>query len=153
MWEYLGRGDDMVVFASGEKFWPGDVEQRISAHADVAAALVVGTGRARGALLLELDDKARHQSAEEVLERVWPVIQEVHAVCSPAARIVRELVVVADAERPFIRTPKGSVARGPTTRLYAQDLDVKYKTAVEKGVAAPAGAVDILLDGVEVQDG
>lgn len=150
MWEYLGRADDMIIFSSGEKFWPGDVERDIAAHADVACALVVGTGRARSALLLEPTPRVGCLGGEALLGRVWPAIRATHAVCSPAARIRRALVVVADAGRPFVRTPKGSVARGPTARLYARDLDARYEAAAAEGVEAPESAGEILVRGAQV---
>ncbi|KAJ4344664.1 uncharacterized protein N0V89_012408 [Didymosphaeria variabile] len=149
LWDHQGRADDMLVFASGEKSWPVEVEKRIAQHSDVNEALIIGTGRESAALLLDVQNP-QGLTKEEVLDRVWPDIEATHSICSPAARILRELVVVADPERPFVKTPKGNVQRAATAKLYADDLARTDKEAAERGVAAPATAVEILTDGVQL---
>ncbi|KAK7184068.1 thioester reductase domain-containing protein [Paraphaeosphaeria sporulosa] len=150
LWDHQGRNDDMLVFASGEKFWPVDVESRISQHPSVSEALVIGTGRQRAALLLELQPTAGERTTKETLDEVWPAIEATHAMCSPAARILRAFVVVADQERPFVKTPKGTVARGPTATLYAAALAELDRAATQRGIAAPESAVEISTGGVQL---
>lgn len=147
LWDYAGRSDDMIIFASGEKFWPLDVERRISQHADVHEALIIGTGRERVVLLLDIP-AAKELGRQEAIDRIWPVIEATHDACSPAAQILREFILVADPERPFVRTPKGSVQRGDTARLYAEDIAKLDGEAAERNIAAPPSAVEILTKGV-----
>jgi acyl-coenzyme A synthetase/AMP-(fatty) acid ligase len=149
LWEHQGRGDDMVVFASGEKFWPVDVERGLAQHAHVNEALIVGTGRERAALLLDVEC-TQGMTAEEAVDEVWPAIEATHSVLSPAARVLRAFIIVVDAERPFVKTPKGNVQRGTTAKLYAGHLARLDSEAAERGIAAPAAAVEMLTDGVQL---
>lgn len=47
LWAYSGRSDDILVLLTGEKTNPTTMEQHISHHPEVLAALVVGTYRCR----------------------------------------------------------------------------------------------------------
>jgi acyl-coenzyme A synthetase/AMP-(fatty) acid ligase len=146
LWDFQGRNDDMIVLASSEKFWPVAVEKLIVQHPNVRDAVVIGTGRVRPVLLLDVES-AQNVGLEKVLADVWPVIEATHAICSPAARIQKEFIVVVDPARPLVRTAKGNVQRAATTKLYADDLarlDEKVR------VAAPAAAMEVLAEGTRM---
>ncbi|TGO22101.1 hypothetical protein BPAE_0182g00080 [Botrytis paeoniae] len=54
LWLYSGRSDDIIVLLTGEKPNPVSMEQQISYHPEIRAALVIGAHRFQTALLIEL---------------------------------------------------------------------------------------------------
>lgn len=52
--KYYGRRDDIVVLSTGAKFNPVPMELRIAEHPKVAGALVVGKGRPKAGLIVEM---------------------------------------------------------------------------------------------------
>lgn len=116
-WKPAGRADALLNFLTGETFHPSAAEQRISAHAGVAEAVLIGTRRPRAALILRLERGA-------ALDGVWAVVEEVNADAPVYARVARHMVLVV--EEPFARTAKGSVQKGGVVGLYEGELDELY---------------------------
>lgn len=53
VWLYRGRADDIIVFSTGEKLNPIEMEDTLSVNPAVSAALVTGVGRFQSSLLVE----------------------------------------------------------------------------------------------------
>lgn len=125
LWLYRGRTDDVSVLATGELVNPLSVEQDIfSSHShegssgavrkDVAAAVLVGAGRWKTAVIAEPALHAHDAAASDpiafVTQRLWPVVQRatVSAGLSWTASIPSpEYVPVTERDRPLARTQKG----------------------------------------------
>jgi acyl-coenzyme A synthetase/AMP-(fatty) acid ligase len=76
MWKWVGRLDDIITFSTGEKMFAASLEQKISALEGVKSALLVGPGRQRPALLIELQDATL--SHTEVTDQVWVTVDELN---------------------------------------------------------------------------
>ena len=129
LWQYRGRSDDLQVFRSGEKYHPVVVEQRLSSSPDVTEALLVGTGRPQAALLLEMKQGTPLETArqrEEVLSRLWPLVEEVNRMCPTYAKITKDLTLILSPGKPMARAAKGTVQRRATVTLYEKELDMIY---------------------------
>ena len=129
LWQYRGRSDDLQVFRSGEKYHPVVVEQRLSSSPDVTEALLVGTGRPQAALLLEMKQGTPLETArqrEEVLSRLWPLVEEVNRMCPTYAKITKDLTLILSPAKPMARAAKGTVQRRATVALYEKELDMIY---------------------------
>ena len=129
LWQYRGRSDDLQVFRSGEKYHPVAVEQRLSSSPDVAEALLVGTGRPQAALLLEMKQGTPLETAqqrEEVLLRLWPLVEEVNKMCPIYAKITKDLTLILSPAKSMARAAKGTVQRRATVVLYEKELDMIY---------------------------
>ncbi len=129
LWQYRGRSDDLQVFMSGEKYHPVAVEQRLVSSPDVAEALLVGTGRPQAALLLEMKQGTPMETPEkreEVLLRLWPLVEEVNNMCPTYAKITRDLTLILSPAKPMARAAKGTVQRSATVALYEKELDVIF---------------------------
>lgn len=70
---FVGRADDVLVLANGEKFNPVGMENTITSHTFVSGAVVVGMRRSQVALLVEKADHAP-SSDEEFIDAIWPTI-------------------------------------------------------------------------------
>lgn len=132
LWQYRGRSDDLQVFGSGEKYHPVVVEQRLASSPIVAEALLVGTRRPQAALLLEMKQGTpleTPQQREEVLLRLWPLVEEVNKMCPTYAKITKDLTLFLSPAKPMPRTAKGTVQRSATMALYEKELDMIYAKA------------------------
>ena len=135
LWQYRGRTDDLQVFKSGEKYHPVAVEQRLKGSPDVAEALLVGTGRPQAALLLEMERGTpleTLQQREEVLVRLWPLVEEVNKMCPTYAKITQDLTLILRPAKPMARAAKGTVQRATTVALYEEELDMIYANVMAK---------------------
>ncbi|KAI9660744.1 MAG: putative NRPS-like protein biosynthetic cluster [Alyxoria varia] len=124
MWSYQGRADDVIVFNNGEKLHPGAIEDAVNLHSELSAALVEGNGRFQAALLVE--SKTCPRSAQEekhFVDRIWPTIREACENTAAHGKISKDLICVARADKPFLRTAKGSVRRKVMLDEYKGELD------------------------------
>ena len=162
-WLYEGRADDIIVFSNGEKLNPLSSEQSIEAHAEIQNAIVVGAGRFQAGLLLDpIKETLDNCGQSQLLERVWPLIEEVNGNTVAHGRINRNLIFFAKPEKPLLRTPKGSVRKKLSLDLYSEEIDKLYKaTEADAKISArssldlsrPESVLTSLCDMVEEQTG
>lgn len=127
LWLYKGRIDDIIVFSTGEKLNPLDMEAIISSHPAVSACLVSGFGRFQSSLLIEAANPPSNEAGERrLIDEIWPSIQEANASSPSHGRIHRNMITIADAGLPFLRAGKGTVQRQLTLDLYDKELNELY---------------------------
>ena len=127
LWRFHGRKDDVLVLSNGEKLNPVLMESQLQSLPDVSGALITGTGHFQPALILELRKSVSIVEEEaELDESLWAAIESANAVMPAHGRVVRSLVLIASAEKPFIRAGKGTVVRKLTEDLYSQEIRDLY---------------------------
>lgn len=134
LWQYHGRADDMLVFASGEKFHPAAVENHIVQHPEVEEALLVGTRRPQAALLVAMRVEiplASPEERKEAIERLWPTIKESNETCPAYAELTEGHILFVSPQKPLMKTAKGTIQRSSTERLYNQELDQLFEEAAK----------------------
>ncbi|KAI0423280.1 hypothetical protein F5X98DRAFT_369287 [Xylaria grammica] len=145
-WLYQGRSDDIIVFSTGEKISPNEMEDIINSNPAVDAAFIAGQGRFQSSLLVEaLVPPANAQDRQNLLEAIWPSVHVANAKCPSHGRIHRNMILFTTAAKPMLKTGKGTVRKGPTTDLYASELDSLYNEAnalVEKPDMRSKGGYD-----------
>lgn len=143
-WTYRGRADNWIAMSNGLKFDPKTTEDIIGSHPDVSAVLVAGARRYRLCLLVELDDTSypsapfESAAAEEkwkgqMLESIWPLIEEANHKAPKFGRIPQELVLFTARDKPFSRTAKGSIQRNLSLAAYDKAIDELYSKS-EQGL-------------------
>lgn len=128
LWLFKCRKDDTIVLSNAEKFNPVSTEIIIQGHPALKGALVVGTGRSQCALIIE---PQIHGNNDDLVDQIWPTIEEANAQSPSHRQIERILVMVSKPEKPFQRAGKGTVMRYFTTQNYAKEIDELY-SAFEK---------------------
>ncbi|KAG8166123.1 hypothetical protein KVR01_004675 [Diaporthe batatas] len=132
LWTFHGRVDDIVVLSNGEKFNPVPSEVQISAHPLVNGSLIIGQGRPQPSLILEL--KEPHDTLKHLVQTVWPTIEKANTQAPGQGRITRDMILIASPSKPFKRSPKGTVVRATTSRLYQDELDQLYKREISNNI-------------------
>lgn len=132
LWRWRARADDIIVFLTGEKTNPISMEQHIVAsNPELTGALVVGAQRFQAALLIEPASSQTLTTSDEaaLIERVWPSVEEANRSAPAHARVEKSFILVASADRPFIRAGKGTHVRRPSIAQYTKEIEDLYATA------------------------
>ena len=139
LWMHRGRADDIIVFLTGEKTNPISMEDHITSHPEVRAVLVAGAQKIQAALLVELvtTNKLSLIERAEVIERIWPTIQQANQDCPNHARITKSHILFVHPDKPMLRAGKGTVQRQPTLKVYAKELDALYADAEKMTTITP----------------
>lgn len=128
LYTYEGRADNVIVLSNGEKFQPHTMELAIASHPAVRSAVVAGQGRFQISLLIEPAEswKGSTENTEELRDIIWQTVVAANESAPAHARLSKEYIIIAKAEKPFARTSKGTIRRGPTLDLYKEEFDNVY---------------------------
>jgi hypothetical protein len=140
-WKYLGRLDDRVTLFNGEKVLPVPFEHRVKQDALVQDCLVFGVGRAFPGLLVIPSIHATGKPAEEILDLLWPSIEDANIKAEQFGRVSREMVKVMPAGTEYPRTDKGTIIRAACYNHFNDVIEEVY-TSFEK----PKGKKGLVLE-------
>ena len=124
LWKFHARRDDILVLSNGEKLNPIPMETGMTASSGVAGAVVVGQGRARVALLVEL--QRDHTLGSDPVESLWPLVNQLNASIPSYGRVSRSMIIIADPAKPLARAGKGTVIRKLTVAAYENELNALF---------------------------
>jgi hypothetical protein len=121
---------DVIVFSNGEKLNPVTIEEIVTDHPELSAALVVGAGRFQPSLLLEPVTHPKTDSeAKELIDRIWPLVVTANKETVSHGQIGREFIMISSPGKPFLRAGKGTVQKASTLKLYKDEIDEFYEKA------------------------
>ncbi|CAL1703601.1 unnamed protein product [Somion occarium] len=147
LWRVVGRTDDVLVLATGEKIVPLPQEGYIGSVPEVAGSVMFGRGKNQAGILIEPRpelqiDPTDGEALVAFRNRIWPHIEEANKLGPAFARIFKETIIVTDPARPLPRAAKGTVQRKRALALYAEDIEALYEkieaSANANGIAPPA---------------
>lgn len=137
----LGRNDDVVVLATGEKVMPNVLEQMIETHRDIKTAVVVGQGQFEIGLMIE--PAFQHSSDAELIDKIWPHIDSANACMDRHARVsTKAAVMVKPAAKDIPRTDKGSVRRREVYEAFEAEIQSLYERLDLQTEHEPASKLD-----------
>ncbi|KAJ5280023.1 hypothetical protein N7478_005395 [Penicillium angulare] len=127
LWRHSGRADDVIVFSNGEKLNPVSIESAVSTHHDLQRAIVVGQGKFQAGIFLEpLKFPKDNAAALELIESVWPMIDQANQQTVAHGRIARHLVRISDPTKPIPASAKGSLQRVAFLTTYKDEIESLY---------------------------
>ncbi|EJD50787.1 L-aminoadipate-semialdehyde dehydrogenase [Auricularia subglabra TFB-10046 SS5] len=92
-YKYVGRLDDTLVQTLGEKTNPVPIELSIRGNSPyVSEVIVFGAGRPQTGCLILPSDLGKDMSRGELMEVVWPVIEQANAEAPSHSRLLPEMV-------------------------------------------------------------
>ncbi|KZT20596.1 acetyl-CoA synthetase-like protein [Neolentinus lepideus HHB14362 ss-1] len=132
LWKIIGRVDDVLILASGEKTVPAPIEGKILTSSLVSGAMMFGRGHNEVGILIEPRREHAINPVDEVTlaefrNLLWPIIEEANEGAPTFSRIFKEMILVTSPDKPMRRTPKGTVVRNATTADYAKEIDELYE--------------------------
>ncbi|QRW09275.1 AMP binding enzyme [Ceratobasidium sp. AG-Ba] len=136
LWRFVGRLDDQIILLNGEKVNPGPMEEEIVKSPIVLFAAMFGRERNQTGVLIDLLPAAKPRGMDaagqkELIEEIWPYIEKANAISPTHARLDKSTIVFTRDDRPLPYTPKGTVPRSATMKLYGDDIDAMY-ASIEK---------------------
>ena len=133
----LGRADELLVLATGEKVRPAALEKEISRHPFVKDVLAFGDGKFELGIIIELGKGVvppcvNLDVQQEVLLLIGRLglddyIQRGNDYVEGYGKVAHEMVVLTrEDDRPLLRTDKGSLARKENHTLFEKDIKKCY---------------------------
>lgn len=144
----VGRDDDIIVLATGEKADPLILENMLTDAPLVKSAVAFGDNRFNLGVIVEPQQEL-HTSKEESIFRnsVWDIVQAAGQKMDSSARVPSaDAIIVVPAGMSVPRTDKGSIARKEAHTLFARDIEHVYKKLLQ---AATDATVPLDLDNLE----
>ncbi|PWY76504.1 NRPS-like enzyme [Aspergillus sclerotioniger CBS 115572] len=140
----VGRTDDLIVLATGEKVLPQILESLLVESGLVKSAIAFGDHHFEIGVIIEpttpittLDD------AHALKETVWPVILRAGEKMDDHAKVSSpEAVIVVSAGAVIPRTDKGSIARKEVYKLFEAEISQVYYTLETRGTDGPVTPLD-----------
>ncbi|KAJ6457255.1 putative aminoadipate reductase [Mycena sanguinolenta] len=136
----VGRVDDVIIMANGEKTVPGPMEDVILTCPFIKATIIFGRERAHIGVLIEpteeytIDPSDEHQLVN-YRNLIWREI-----LCQPQhisfARIYKEMILVTQPGKPLLRASKGTLLKKQSLVLYEQEIEEIYGTVAASGNTA-----------------
>ena len=153
LWMYKGRIDDTIVLANGEKFTPNTAESIMSQNPYVKGAMIVGSGYAQPALLIEpIERPPDGASLADWQTSILRTTEAANSTLPAHAQIHKSHTKLLDTPQSFLRSSKGEPQRLPTTRslnqvienimnsadcdVDDQDLDFTNESALTQSIAS-----------------
>lgn len=143
----LGRSDDLIVLATGEKVLPRMMEMTVANDCRVKEAIAFGDGRFNVGLIIEasidLDVKDEGQVSSYV-EEIWPSVLAGNEFTDNHGKITSKemIVITAPSYKRLARTDKGSLSRKTIVQDFAEEIDAAYRKAEREGIEAIPGSVE-----------
>ncbi|KAK2463766.1 hypothetical protein APHAL10511_004204 [Amanita phalloides] len=134
----LGRADDLLVLATGEKVRPAALEKEISQHPCVKDTIAFGEGKFELGVIIELAKgivplHVNLDMQDEVLKIIARLglegyIQSGNNYVEGHGKIARDMVVFTrEDDKPLKRTDKGSLARKANYASFDKEIKKCYK--------------------------
>jgi hypothetical protein len=126
-WKHVGRLDDRLTLMNGEKVLPLPMEGRVREEGLVRECVVFGIGKVRPGLLVFRSESAKVLSDAELIERLWPAVQEANSRSDSHAQISRDMIVLLDRDYP--QTDKGTAIRARVYEHFAAEIEAAYSAS------------------------
>ncbi|KAK7709575.1 putative secondary metabolism biosynthetic enzyme [Botryosphaeria dothidea] len=124
----VGRKDDMIVLATGEKALPGMLETALAESPAIRAAVAFGEGRFEIGVLVQPATEISHSQVEAFKDRAWTIVQEVNQRMDAHARITsKDSILVVNSTATLPRSDKGSLLRREIYKAFAAEIDGIYQ--------------------------
>ena len=138
----LGRKDDVIVLATGEKVLPHTLEQKLAMNPLIKCAVVFGSGRFEVGVLVEPSDNTEKE-LEEIVDSVWSEILEINKLVDQHARIrSKAAVIVATSGKAIPRSDKGTPQRREVYVRFEPEIESVYESLRQADDMSVAHAFD-----------
>ncbi|KAF8320368.1 acetyl-CoA synthetase-like protein [Clavulina sp. PMI_390] len=131
MYKMVGRLDDQITLATGEKVNPGPIELAMAESPLITGAVLVGRAKNQVGILVQTSQEHDVEPGDsEALARfrnlLWPHVEKVNALSAGFAMVFKETIILSAPNKPFAKTPKGTVQRKRTEELYTAEIEDAY---------------------------
>lgn len=130
-WRYHSRADAQVTLLNGKKFDPAPVEGELLASEVgkrlLCDVMIFGTGREIPGVLLFPKPGTTFASGNQIVEEVWPTVEQMNVETQSHARLARRSMVVVQRECGEIpqlpKSSKGTILRAQAEKMFAEEIE------------------------------
>ena len=124
----VGRMDNVIVLATGEKVQPMIIETMLSEHPLVSAAVAFGDGRFQLGVIVQPSHTASSDSIDEFKMSIWPTVLEANELMDAHARIAsKDAIIVVPYTVTLPRSDKGSLLRRELYSMFNGEIEQVYQ--------------------------
>lgn len=129
----------MIVLSNGEKLSPVAMEAALRDHPGVSGTLIVGQGKFSTAAIIELTPEMASsiktsEDRASFLESLWPYAMIANQNAPAHAQLAIDRLMIASADKPFLRAGKGTVQRGVTVKLFESEIEELYQRTEKSAI-------------------
>lgn len=133
----LGRKDDLIVLATGEKVMPYLMEEILQQNPLIRRAIVFGSGQFEVGVLIEPHSTLDGEK-KEFVDAIWPTVLKANDLADQHARIVTKSgVLVKPLDKTIPLSDKGSPRRKEVYAIFSQEIQSVYEKIDREGLAVP----------------
>ncbi|KAJ6485861.1 L-aminoadipate-semialdehyde dehydrogenase [Mycena sanguinolenta] len=133
-YKYIGRLDDTLVQTLGEKTNPVPIELAIRGNSPhVAEAIVFGAGKPQTGCLILPSDLAQGLSNAEIMEKIWPVVEQANAQAPTHSRILPEMIEILPRDTHIPIATKMSILRPACYAKFKDIIEGVYARFEQEG--------------------
>lgn len=124
----IGRNDDMIVLATGEKVVANVLEVLLSESEHCKVAIAFGQNQFELGVVVEPMENIDRQHQDSFKDKIWPIVQDANERMDAHARISsKKAIVVIPPGKSIPRTDKGSVMRKEVYATFAEEISQAYR--------------------------
>ena len=143
----IGRNDDVIVLATGEKVNPRILESMLFNSPNINTAVAFGDGQFKLGVIIQPSYSLVSADVEQFKESIWPVIQQASEKMDAHARVLSNAaIVVVPSEMKFPRSDKGSIMRKEVHRMLETEILAVYQALDDRSsdvTVAPLNMEDL----------
>ena len=127
----LGRNDDLIVLATGEKVLPYALERSLESHPLIKRAVVFGNGQFEVGVLLE-PFAGTDGRQDTFLDLAWEQLQIANDTVDSHARVsTRNAILVKPDNKDILLTDKGSIQRKQVYATFETEINAVYSQLLQ----------------------
>lgn len=144
----IGRNDDLIVLANGEKVTPRILETMLFESQIVKAAIAFGDGQFELGVIIQPSMSLAVEDYHDFKSSCWPVILRAGELMDAHARISStEAIIVAPSGMILPRSDKGSIMRKEVYKMFEAEIAAVYQ-ALDNTIV-DAYAIHLDMDNLE----
>lgn len=144
----IGRNDDVIVLANGEKVTPRILETMLSESHLVNAAIAFGDGQFELGVIIQPSSSLAVEDYPRFKSSSWPIVLQAGERMDAHARISsKDAIIVVPSGTILPRSDKGSIMRKEVYKMFEAEIAAAYQ-ALENSVI-DASAVHLDMDNLE----
>lgn len=144
----IGRNDDLIVLANGEKVTPRILETMLFESPLVKAAVAFGDGQFELGVIIQPSFFLAVEDYHEFKSSCWPIVLQAGERMDAHARISsKEAIIIAPSGLTLPRSDKGSIMRKEVYKMFEAEIVAVYQ-ALENGLVDSC-AVHLDMDNLE----
>ena len=135
----IGRKDNVIVLATGEKVQPNIIETMLSEHSLITAAIAFGDGYFQLGVVVQPSNAMTPDCFNEFKTTIWPTVLEANELMDAHAQIAsKDAIIVVSHSMVLPRSDKGSLLRKELYAMLQCEIEQAYQQ-LESGTHLAVG--------------